>query len=534
MGGAPTLLETAMEARRRRGDSTPSDGGQEQREQSRDTSKQQDQFTIKERNPDAEDRTGGQNISKGRRVQQDPNNPTDEEKTLSFVHDRLFPGRKKKGEGEGEQKGEGQQQQQKKEEKKVDVKKQEAPKPISPEDVARISASAATTAALEVARQMGGKQEKKDEGQEDDDIKSMSEDDRYNFDVVTHMAESAPDKYKELPRKFREAMKMKKAYADRWLAENPGKEIDWDAEEHAQFLEDNQPKVNDRDFRRAEISIEASKIADERMKGTQAEIDTIERDSIQSNIGATAKQRVTAAQKDFQNTFAPDADWDLTTPEGRAKVLEEEQVIGEVAVKWAELLGEATTELVKIFDGRSARTGRNLFKIDENNDLHKWIMTTVDHFEDKLTQMPADKTRNNLGQAFATRDQYNSMPADQRKKFWTVKRDEALWIVSQSAKENAEYEKQQAVKKVEAIAKQHGWRFNPDSIVTQRRKRTQVNDGIDSAGEGADPTGFGRGEDLPPSGGGGGKVDTLQEELKGENKEWVGMMMQRLFQRNKD
>lgn len=520
--GAPTLLETALEARRRKGEQASAD--------QIDTSKPQ--WKTKEMNPGADDPADGKKLTEGRRIQQDPAKGEDEAKTLEFVHHRLFGDRGKKP-ADGEPKTTPQPKStDKKEEKKVEVKKTAPPKPLGIDDVSRIAESAATAATLALADRLQG-EKKQNKEEETDDLESLSEDDRYNHEVASHMAEKFGDKYKDLPRQIVEASKTKRAYEENWKKEHPGEDFDWDAEEHASFLEQNQPKVNDRDFRRAEVSIEANKIADEKIKETRGEIDAIEARAISTTLNQAASIEAKKAVDQFKSAFAPEAEWDLNTKAGREAVIENDPLIGPVAVKWSTILAKATGELVKIFDGKS-RDGRSLFKVDEKNELHQWITNVVDQYEDKLSSLPKDKVTNDNGQTFVPRDQWNKLTPDQRNRHWTIKRDEAMWIVRESAKENAEYEKSLEVDRMEKLAKANGWRFNRDSIVTQRRKQIGAHtDGIDNASGGADPAGFGAGDDAPSSDGGGPKIDTLRTDIQHQNKQFSEALMHRLFPREK-
>lgn len=517
--GAPTLLETAIAARRQRGESV-------------DETEYNKPSQIKTRTHGQNDDNGVAGTPEGgkpnRRVQQ----PVEEEggsdedrRVMDFVGNRLFGDRFKKRQEEGKE-DEGGEKPPKKPEAKKGVEVTRAPRPLSADDISQIVASA-TTAAVRAVQP----KQKPEEEQEQEVVDELDEDDRYNHEVMTAMAKRDA-KYKDLPKQVISMAKQKKEYKTKWEIEHPGETFSWEDEEHEKYLDSISPTFNDRDFRRAEVAIEAEKIADSRLGEARKEMDQIEAENIKHTLGQSIEIESKKAIGDLHKEFVPMGDWDLTTESGRNKMLEEEPILGPIAVKWATILENAIGEVVRIYDGKS-RSGKHLFQADAKNDMHRWIMTVVDNFEDNLSKAPVANTANEQGQTFMPRDEWSKLPPERRKRHWTIMRDQVMWLVKHAAINNANTERDQEIDRIEKISKKNGWRFNRDSVVTQRRKTLQPNDGIDSASGGEDTTGFGPESGRYPSSNDTSRIDTQRKELREGNKTFVDTMMSKLFQRDR-
>lgn len=72
----------------------------------------------------------------------------------------------------------------------------------------------------------------------------MIDEDEEDYQVLLFLAKKDPAKYGAMPAQFVEFVKKNYEFQDKWMAENPGKEFDYETDEYKQWLESNQPPLD--------------------------------------------------------------------------------------------------------------------------------------------------------------------------------------------------------------------------------------------------------------------------------------------------
>jgi len=537
LASARTLLETVMDARRAKGETTTSSGDGES------------QVTVRETNPMAERGPAGSgNMHSERRVQQPSSSETGEGSTdaMAILGQRLFgtdrwQKKEKKGEepaGKKDASGET------KPEKQAKPAPQPAPQPapddksspskqptvtkvkgmqVTKENLQDIITSAATAAARAVTPKPDAPKKV-----EDPEVEQMSQRERSRYEVVQQMAHKDQKTYGELPKRFVEFSKSRKQYETDWRKDNPGERFNWSDETHRDWLSNNSPELEYEnfadDYDDTRIELRAAQIADEKVGKAKESIEALRTQTIESSLRDIVKEQAKASVTEYAKHIDPDSKWDLTSEEGRRAAMEEDKILGPVAAQWAAELEAVVGEVVRIFDSQ----GR--IKVDvDNNPYHRYLALLSDTVESKLAQGDPDQTRNRSGQTFVTRAVYRQMPPDQRRNHYTIQREELLHLATNDILSKAESDRNAELDKLEAIAKSQGWSFNRDSFVKQKKTQAPPRETAKNT-----VTAPSMSEDeSPPSSTSGRDADPGSSDGSITNEAFSNLMMQRLFPRDK-
>lgn len=537
---APTLLETAQEARRKRGEDQITTHKKMEVQDVTETVHEGGQIKTRELNPfNTEQSAGGQKID--RRVQQAGGTPSAEEvesarKASSFLGKRLFGERfsskvddqgrpiegdksKAKTVTNGKPKGEGDQP------PKAPVITKTPKQPAISADVI------ATTIRSTVEAVLGATAKGKTaEAVEEFDPSKLPPKERQRFTIVQHMAESMPDQYKELPNQYVSYSKKKTEYKKKWESEHEGETFNWDDEEHQGWVDENEPKFDPDDFDEARIRLAAREAAKPELEKANNRIAELEAQTAGTQIRDSVVSHSKSAVKSFQKSFVPDREWDLTTDAGRQKAMKEDRILGPIAAKYANRSQIAMTELIKLYDTKSS-DGKQIYRLDTKNPVHNYLVDLANEWERILSERPADETVNKAGQTFVTRAEWAKLSESKRKEHWTLMRDEMIQVLRQDMLLSAETEKQAKLEELESIAKSQGWNWNPESVSARRPPKTEHHDGIDETPVKTDDDAA---SDESPSSGSGTRIDTSGSPGSEDNTDFAKMLVGKLFKRHSE
>ena len=351
--------------------------------------------------------------------------------------------------------------------------------------------------------------------------RSMSSKDKANFQIINKMAEMN-DQYKELPQQYIEFQQAKKEYAKEWGNEHPGEKLDWNDEEHQQWVGENQPQFDEEDFVDARIEIRADAVAAKRLEKFEEKLTDTERRASEGTIKQRAAEQAKVEVGSFVEEFLPESDWDLSTDEGKQAAIEENPVIGEISARWADTIEKATEKIVRLYEGRG------LWEADMNDPIDRYLANLAMNWENQLSQSDVSSTKNSQGQMFATRDEYRKMSAEDRKNHWIIGKEELLWILPKDIKARAEKERDEELDRLEKLAKAKGWEFDRETFVSPKKKAKSAAQKTPSRN---DQGQFTSGDERPPSSNSGSKVNTDARRPRQENKTFSELLVKQLFGR---
>lgn len=279
---------------------------------------------------------------------------------------------------------------------------------------------------------------------------ALKEDDRQEYIIAKYLSDTNP-KFKGAEKVVLDHIKKSEDYAARWEAANPGKMFDPNDDDHNDFYESLTKPWTDRDFRKAEISMEADQIVEQKLKGSQAKFDRLEQESARMDLAPVVQERFQSAAGYLAKAMGEDVH-EKITKHGFSKLEEEDPITAQVLAETLGPLQPIIETIIQIDDAK----GR--FALDPKNPLHqKWNEILVDG-EAKCAGMKDEKDR-----LFCTRANYAQMNQVQRQKHWYLTPDHLVaGVVDYAAKTAAQYIKTEKDRQ-RKIAESLGYVLKPSS-----------------------------------------------------------------------
>lgn len=230
------------------------------------------------------------------------------------------------------------------------------------------------------------------------------------------MEKSNPAKYKGLVSKFTGAIKARQAYEAAWIAENPGKEFDPEAEEHNDFFAKNDVDWKDRDYNSAIVEIGTAKVRSELEKKTDKQIGELTaRDRAReleplaiSESKKTGRTLFAALGDDFKDVLSEAG---VINFDAVKKAQEADPVKAKLVFEYAQSLETLAAENVRLFNG--------IVPFDEANSNHAYLEKYVHTQETAMEQLSLDEKKNAQGKMFSPLKDYYKMTKSEQAKHWT-------------------------------------------------------------------------------------------------------------------
>lgn len=248
-------------------------------------------------------------------------------------------------------------------------------------------------------------------------LEILSEDERYELEVLQQMAKQDASKYGDLPKKFTDLAKATAEYKSNWEKDNDGEEFDPEDSAHDAFFQKNQIRYAKRDFKAAEMTLaQPEKPKDE---SAMKEIRELKAKDKVREVMPRAIQVFAEGVESFLETLDPDMA-KAAREGGRDKLSEEFPDDADEVLKAA-----ASIEAVSIEAHRILETD-GLVEIDGGNRVHNLIVDIIRRKEPVTVG-----TRDSEGRPFATWSQWANMSDQQRAAHWHLGAAEVVDIVTQ-------------------------------------------------------------------------------------------------------
>lgn len=347
---------------------------------------------------------------------------------------------------------------------------------IDPAKIASDAAAAAATAAVRAIQPQPAKQV---QDPSDALSETLSEEDRAQYEVAKFLAENSP-KHKGADKVFLSNIQKVDDYQSRWQAQNPGKAFNPEDEEHSEFYNSMKQPWSDHEFRRAEIQMEAAKIAEEKFGVTKGKMQTMEQETARVELAPLVDQTTTAAVGVMAKALGPDVLQSLTEGgwEGYAKV-------DPVA---APALAGAVSEIRPILETiiqMDDPKGRIAY--DSKNQRHQQWAAFLMAKEDQMAGM-----QDQQGRTFATRAEYSRMSEPQRSRHWYLTADDlASELVNDAVdavKKRISSERERVEKLAEAMGFTRQAASKPASQTPKKQESKPAPDDASSAAKPVSPS----------------------------------------------
>lgn len=404
-----------------------------------------------------------------------------------------------------------------KKEKKVEVERSED----EDDRIARIASASASAAAASATEAMLARMDKRDGGEKKsgddnkvDALDGLTEDEKSDYEVYRHIAETIPSK-KNIHTRFLEGVNKARAYEQKWRDENPGKEFDPEDEEHNDFYERIEPDVTEREFRKAEVAMEADRIAEEKLKKKlKDEVEPLKERQRQREAKEKVEELRTRIISDCEQTMASvlesilpnEAEAIKKNPEKASeivKALEESDpeafdVMRETSNAAMALIGET----VKLWNSDG------LVPFDPKNPVHDAIRKFSLSKEQEIKKLPPSKQVHG-GKRFATWAEMEKMGAAERERHWVLTDQHIVQMLKGEFAANAKAQYEHRMGRIRKYAEKAG-------KTVEKQEKTEK--------EKASANGS-------PESGGGSKIDTSKKGDAVEDEELTKMTRSILFGR---
>lgn len=336
---------------------------------------------------------------------------------------------------------------------------------------------------------------------EDDVVKTMSDDDKYNYEVMLEMSQS-DSKYKDTPKEFLGYVKEFNKYKDRWENAHPGEEFDMEGEEHADFFAKHEPDFNDADFRRAETRMEYKKIHGKERQEMEERIRKAELKATLPQVHLEADKKSSQVVSSYQLEVLPK---DGNAPIDLVKLKESDPLTHDIIVAHGKRLGELVGEIHKI-----AQLGADYF--NSSNPLHQNIVQFIGEHERQIKSLPITQQVFE-GKMFASIGEYTRMNQTEQAKHWTLEEDDFVDLAGNYFKRLTQETVNAEKERLKLFAERYG--YTPKS--TQNGNSSSSNTHVPPA------------KPQAPSGGGGGPLPPTSGTPPAEVKDLPKALVSSLF-----
>lgn len=309
--------------------------------------------------------------------------------------------------------------------KAAPVKPKPAPAPAAPPLTA---AEIASAAAEGVARGMAKPAIEK-EAEKPAEPAELGESDQRKVVVLKKMEELYGDKnpkYKGIAERYSQSLVALQEYAKKWEAAHPGETFDEEAPEHEEFFKTHDVDWADDDFDEARIAEAADRIVEQKLKPTQKELESLQKENRLNKSQAAIK----AAQDDAARTFWSKLGDDL------ADIVDEN---GNVNSTKLEELSKSDPEGLRLMvdaaraiDIEAAEIHKLYTGLVENdvkgNAAHRNINAFVAGMEQALMKRPIQERVNEEGKDFLPAVKYWNLPKAEREKYWTFNEHDVKYM----------------------------------------------------------------------------------------------------------
>jgi ribosomal protein L7/L12 len=286
---------------------------------------------------------------------------------------------------------------------------------------ADIAAAAAEGVARGMAKPVTEKEAEKPVALKDADQRKVA--------VLKKMEElygDANPKYKGISERYSESIVALQEYAKKWEVEHPGKTFDEEDAEHEDFFKTHDVDWADEDFDDARIAEAADRIVDQKLRPTQKELESLQKENRLNKSQAEIKLAQDDAARTFWAKFG-DGYGDIVDANGNVNATKLEELAKtdpeglRVMVDAARAIDVEAAEIHKLYAG--------LVENDvKGNPAHRNINAFVANMEQALMKRPIQERTNEEGKDFLPAVKYWNLPKAEREKFWTFTENDVKYM----------------------------------------------------------------------------------------------------------
>lgn len=325
------------------------------------------------------------------------------------------------------------------------------------------------TGNLQAGAATGGRQEESgkppERGQE-----WLTDEERETLAVLERLEKEKPDRYSGLPKRYEAALKSALEYKEKWEKEHPGEEFDPESEEHSEALAKIEEGVDwdDGDYERALVDLRAEKIAERKLEKAKAEISNVRREMLAKEHAPSIYEAQARAAKNYfgivGDEFSPLTGNGAVDTKKVETVVDRDPIAASIVFENAAALERAVTALEEVT--------RGITSYNPKDELHRAIAQVITEQEAAISRLPPEK-RLRDGRDFLPGAVYDSLPPEQRSRYWRLHAEDIERIMTQHFAEVTRRALKQHEDQLRKLAQRRGW-LPSEQEAEQNRKRAEL------------------------------------------------------------
>jgi hypothetical protein len=257
--------------------------------------------------------------------------------------------------------------------------------------------------------------------------------------ILRQMAEAWPDRYKGLAETYASSMEELRSYARKWELEHPGKKFDQDDEEHAEFIDALESRIEyDQDDY-------AEAIADLKLKEKMPKEDKSQVEDLNRRLGEfERKEKIRESQQQIAKTSAETGNsyWKSLSQQMKDDNLKDiVREDGTIDLEMLKQMQEQDPDRTAIML-RAAEAAENhaaityllengLVDFDPiNNPAHKYLSDFALKSEQRMLKRDLESQLDSEGRPFVTREKWMKLSLTEREKVWTFSAEDLNFLVA--------------------------------------------------------------------------------------------------------
>lgn len=241
--------------------------------------------------------------------------------------------------------------------------------------------------------------------QEQSNRSNLSPEQVEQFEVMSELEQLNPRKYEGIAEKYQDYLVKAQQYQKQWQEENPNQRFDANDEEHQDWVAQNEPQIDSRDWANAQAELKVRRVE-------QKFQNELRKERFDNEVKEFERAGITSELNDLLKEIDQDS-YRVLSEKGANGLRESDPEAYEIFNYQAEVFRDHAVELKRLMDGAG------LYQFDPSNPVHSKLDQIASTVEQKLKAAPRSQQVRN-GKVFATFNDLAAMPQSERSKYWTI------------------------------------------------------------------------------------------------------------------
>lgn len=225
------------------------------------------------------------------------------------------------------------------------------------------------------------------------------------FQILDELEQINPKKYEGIKDKYQDYLNRASEYQKQWQQDNPNQKFNPADEEHQDWVAENEPQIDVRDWADAQAEI--------KVKRTEQKFQQeLKKREFDYELKEFERSGLAGEMNDLLKGIDPKA-FAVLADKGPKGLMESDPEAYEIFNNEASMFQSHAVELKKLMDGAG------FYRFDPGNPVHQKLDAAASSAEQDIKKLPRSQQVRD-GKVFATFDELAQMPHSERSRYWTV------------------------------------------------------------------------------------------------------------------